>query len=374
MKTAFWTGLVTLAAMPLVAAAQGIDSAAPVVPYQPAGQGSAPGMIEIGSSAPKLTISKWVKGDPVVFEPGKVYVVEFWATWCDPCRRAIPHLTELQQTLGDQGLTILGIASQEHKGVADLEEFVSRQGDRLGYTVAWYNEGRTDRDWMGAAKAEGIPTAFVIDQKGRVAWIGHPAAGLDRVIEQVLDGTFDINVEAVLARRTREIREKTKPLASAFAEARRANDYDKALSVVDEILRLDPKINGEWSIAKFELLAIDMKDPERAYTFAWQSVESNLNANADDLLNISWFILDEPELGRRDYKLAKRAARLAFEQGGEQSPVVQMVLARALFADGDREGAVRHQERAVALTEPGPEQDAQRKRLDEYKRRADERP
>ena len=51
----------------------------------------------IGSKAPELQIAKYVKGDSVEqFQDGKVYVVEFWATWCGPCIAAFPHLSELQ--------------------------------------------------------------------------------------------------------------------------------------------------------------------------------------------------------------------------------------------------------------------------------------
>jgi thiol-disulfide isomerase/thioredoxin len=52
--------------------------------------------LKIGDPAPPLAVSKWVKGTPVKkLGDGQVHVVEFWATWCGPCKVSIPHLTEL---------------------------------------------------------------------------------------------------------------------------------------------------------------------------------------------------------------------------------------------------------------------------------------
>ena len=73
-----------------------------------------PDELTIGDTAPVPAVEHWVRGkQPEFFAPGKTYVVEFWATWCPPCRASMPHLSDLSEKYADKGVTIVGISDEK---------------------------------------------------------------------------------------------------------------------------------------------------------------------------------------------------------------------------------------------------------------------
>src|SRR5690242_7764093 len=114
-----------------------------------AATGGVAGELSVGDPAPKLAVQEFVKGDPITgLDKGKAYVVEFWATWCVPCRRTIPHLTELQKRYKD--VTFIGV-SVDHNTKA-VRPFVEEMGDKMDYRVALdASGGSTALSWMQAA-------------------------------------------------------------------------------------------------------------------------------------------------------------------------------------------------------------------------------
>lgn len=99
---------------------------------------------------------------------GKVVILDFWATWCMPCRLEIPYFVELQKQYGDKGLAVVGVSLDE-QGPQVVRKFIKEFG--VNFPIAIGNEKIAE----AYGGIEGIPTTFVIDRHGRIvrAYVGY---------------------------------------------------------------------------------------------------------------------------------------------------------------------------------------------------------
>ena len=161
----------------------------------------AEGKLLVGDPVPPLSIARWFRGEPTTeLEPGTTYLIEFWATWCGPCIRAMPHLSQMQEHHADDGFRVIAVSIDKAPDAEDLiEQFIQNKGDIARFDIA-FDSGQTSRDWFQAAGQTGIPASFVVDRTGTLAWIGNPLMPdgqtghpmVDTVVQQVLDGTYDL--------------------------------------------------------------------------------------------------------------------------------------------------------------------------------------
>ena len=92
---------------------------------------------------------------------GKVVIIDFWATWCPPCRKGIPDLISIQNEYKND-VVIIGISLDSEKTLKDVPGFVKSYG--INYPIVYGNE-KVVTDYGGI---QGIPTAFVVDKKGNI--------------------------------------------------------------------------------------------------------------------------------------------------------------------------------------------------------------
>ena len=158
--------------------------------------------LTIGDNAPSLDIEHWLSdrgGDlPEVteFEDGKIYIVEFWATWCGPCIGSMPHLVELQNQYIDQGVQIISISNESLDEVKDLmgkdhpQAGVPFEKLTAAYSLTVDPDNSTYEAYMDASGARGIPNSYLVGKDGKIEWMGHPMA-IDEVLDEVIAGTWD---------------------------------------------------------------------------------------------------------------------------------------------------------------------------------------
>ena len=176
---------------------------------------------QLGDAAAPLHIANWAKGKPVdlaVLKSNQVAVVEFWATWYAPCRTSIPHLTELQKKFKD--VVFIGVSDEDADTV---KKFVDKMGDKMDYRVAVDKDGQTGEAYMKAYGQNGIPTAFVVDKQGRIVWLGHPMGDLEKVLDQLLAGKYDLNK----ARKLGELQSKEEQYVELAGEGADESQLEK---------------------------------------------------------------------------------------------------------------------------------------------------
>jgi len=128
----------------------------------------------VGQTLPSLNL-EYLTAAPEY--AGKPMILEFWATWCPPCRKSIPHLNAIYAKYKDKGLVIIGVTDEKKDVVTAF----------LKKTPMTYFPAIDKTDTLGKSfGVTGIPHALLIDSTGKIVWEGHPMSLSDSQIAAVL--------------------------------------------------------------------------------------------------------------------------------------------------------------------------------------------
>lgn len=276
---------------------------------------------------------EWIKGEaPKEWEPGKVYILECWATWCGPCVAAIPHVDGLYDKYSEKGLRVIGVNVWED-GKEDVAGFVAKKGDGMSYPVAYTGKGGAfEKEWLTPAGVKGIPHAFVV-KDGKVVLTSHPMQLSSEVIEGLLAGGEAQDKVLASIREAEKKKGQVSEAMKSFRVAAAKKDaagMEKAISglkALDGESRYLPAMEFEVLVAKGD----------------WAGVEANVKSVAGDPMGRIMVSLaaqrsvKEPQAPESFRKMiAGELATLLTEKG---QPYEFQTLTQVQWSLGDKEAA-----------------------------------
>ncbi|MEJ2884595.1 TlpA family protein disulfide reductase [Pedobacter sp. GR22-6] len=222
--------------------------------------------LSFGDPAPALRYSKWIQGTPVTSLTGdKIYVLEFWATWCKPCIEAMPHLSDLAEKYADR-MKVIGVNVFERtsgqtyeSSLPSVETFLKQNADKMRFDVIADNNAREmSNNWLQKAHVVGIPATIIV-KENQVLWIGHPAF-LDKVLIEIFENKYDLKrrkqeyEEGMLSSmRVRGIYDTNmKKIDDALAK----KDYKASILAADEAIKSDTSAAFQYRLKKLQVLLV----------------------------------------------------------------------------------------------------------------------
>lgn len=315
----------------------GGDSGLPPMPEMPNANTAA--SLTVGDAAPQLQLAKFVKGEATdLSNKDRVHVVEFWATWCGPCKAGMPHISKLQKQHGD-AVAFVGVTQEDEATVQGFLSETAMNGetwdDVIQYRLALDDNAMTNQTYMDAAGQTGIPCAFIVGKEGVIEWIGHPAR-IDEPLQQVVDGTWNREQAAkdILAQG------RLSELSMSLPIWMGSGQFDKALDALGEI---EKEMGPNPSVTMMRLQIKERSGVTEGLTeLRDEVVELGWN-DAMLLNNLAW---NTAESGK-DLEIALRAAKRCVELSEEAEAAFLDTLARVYYEMGQLDEAIAWQQKAV---------------------------
>lgn len=135
-----------------------------------------------GKAPPELKVKDWAntggKDLKLADLKGKVVILDFWGTWCGPCRAAMPHMKELYARHKDKGLVVIGVHTTN--GSEEMAKYVQDEA------LPWPTAIDVEKGTVTAFKVDSYPDYYIIDKAGNLRVADLANAEVDRVVEALL--------------------------------------------------------------------------------------------------------------------------------------------------------------------------------------------
>ncbi|MBK8180599.1 MAG: hypothetical protein IPK67_17220 [Planctomycetes bacterium] len=231
-------------------------------------------------------------------------------------------------------------------------KFVEGKGDAMNYTIGFDSDRSMSESWMRAAEQNGIPTCFIVDKTGTVAWIGSPFV-MDEPLEQIVSGKWNLEAEVAKAKAEAELQAKLEPILAKASGLSQEGKWAEVLPVLEEAIALGESAEKQVAPWKFYAL-LQTKAYDAAYAYVEKISKGVFKDEPAALNQLAWMLVDPDaptKIEKPNYELALRLATRAAElsKGKADEASVLDTLAAVHFAKGDLAKAVEVQTRAVEL-------------------------
>jgi hypothetical protein len=228
---------------------------------------------------------------------------------------------------------------------------------------------------MAAAGRNGIPSAFIVDQKGMVAWMGHPMQ-MDPVLAKVVAGNWNpeeakklAEAEAKEAEAARALQKASRDLLKARVAARESGDWSGWSKTIDGLIESTKGTPNQmqFRMMKFQTLIGEANMPEPGYELGSQLVAEG-KGDAQLLNAIAWFAVQDDSVMKRNLDFCLKAAQAANEATKGEDGAILDTLARVHWERGENAKAIELQEKAVSLSKDTPMAKEMQESLETYKK------
>lgn len=283
--------------------------------------------MQMGDPAKPLS-GLWVKGKPL--DPAKpdgktIYIIEFWETSCSYCLEAIPILNKMQKKYKD--IRIIGVTEEPEEHV---REFLTNTN--LEYSVLCA-EKTVIGSYLGIDG--GIPQIFIVNRKGIVSWSGHPQHRFEKVLGDIVKGTYDIKNE-------KKIEQKENEMNKLFQEF---GDEKDILKKVEELISLDPHYFDYYTY-KLEMLE-KFNNPVRLEKFH-REIYGSFKDSFADLVSLTELLIAR-SFEFVNFDIARRSIKRAVKLSERKNARALLVNARFFFILGLVDNALTILKEAMLL-------------------------